>query len=148
MKHQCVRKTCSYSHTTGEGKTIDGFLPFHKFGREKIYSRFSRLRAALSGCPHLKLQNSLSSPGAFAWIHCDGEGTCEESFDKVNLKGGPGTQFGTTDNGECNSLWFMMIEWHDFLHPNWQDKGRLQVIFHAKSSIEECCRKRCDNLIV
>lgn len=87
-------------YTTGEGQISDGLYPFHKFGRDKIYSRFSKLRAALSGCPHLELQNTLSSPGAYAWIHCDGEESCWEVFAKVNLTGFNGTTYGTTGQGQ------------------------------------------------
>lgn len=84
---------------TGEGQGSDGMLLFHKFGRDVIYSRFEKLRAALSGCPHLKLQNPPSSPGAYAWIHCEGEVTCEDVFAKVNLTGFSGKSFGTTEQG-------------------------------------------------
>ena len=87
------------SHKKGEGQGPDGLFPFHKFCRDKIYSRFSELRSAMSGCPCLELQNLIFSPGAYAWIHCHGEETCEEIFDKVNLTGISGDQFGTTAQG-------------------------------------------------
>ena len=73
--------------------------PFHKFGRDKIYWRFSELRIAMSGCPHLELQNPTSSPGAYAWIHCHGEETCQEIFDRVSITGYSGEKFGTTAQG-------------------------------------------------
>jgi hypothetical protein len=81
---------------TGEGQTSDGLLPFHKFGRDVINARIAKLRAALSGCPHLELQNSVTSPGAYAWIYCMGEIPCEDIFAKVNLTGFDGRSFGTT----------------------------------------------------
>lgn len=71
----------------------------HKFGRDAIYGRFSSLKEALLGCPDLKLQNSLTSPGGYAWIHCNGQNSCADIFAKVNVVGIPGSNFGTTDNG-------------------------------------------------
>ena len=89
------------SHKKGEGQGPDGLFPFHKFGRDMLYSRFSKLGYALLGCPHLELQNlnPTTSPGGYAWIHCYGEETCEEIFDKVNLTGISGDLFGTTAQG-------------------------------------------------
>ena len=87
---------------------VNGMLPFHKFGRRKIFSRFSRLRRALRPCQDLELLNPTSSPGGYAWIHCSGRELCAEYFSKVKLAGDSGTYYGGTDRGTWVSvLWHM-----------------------------------------
>ena len=58
---------------------------------------FSRFRTATKDCPHLELMNSVQSPGAYAWIHCDT--SCDDYLAKVNLTGNDGKSFGGTDQG-------------------------------------------------
>lgn len=83
----------------GEMPGNNEMLPFHKFGRDTIYRRFEKLREALQGCPELELQNSLDSPGGYAWVHCHGDNPCATSFNSVNLYGWSGTSFGTSNYG-------------------------------------------------
>ena len=83
----------------GQGLGPSGLLGLHEYGRNVMYSRFDQLNAALTGCPALKLQNSLDSPGAYAWIHCDTGEPCADYFAWVNLSGLNGTEFGTSDKG-------------------------------------------------
>ena len=47
----------------GQGLGPSGLLGLYEYGRNVMYSLFDQLNSALSGCPALKLQNSLDSPG-------------------------------------------------------------------------------------
>ena len=51
-----------------------------KVGHSIVYRCFNQLNVALTDCPALKLQNSLESPVAYAWIHCDTGGPCTDYF--------------------------------------------------------------------
>ncbi len=95
--HYIVKCEVNWCIPAGEEVSADGLLPFHHFGREVIYGRFEQLRTAMKGCLNLELKNSLTSPGAYAWIHCDKP--CDSLINKVNLLGSSGKSYGTSDKG-------------------------------------------------
>ena len=92
------------SSPSGEPRTASGLLPFHAYTRDVMFSRFQRLRSALT-CA--ELTNAPSSPGAYAWIHCssssssNGSTDCGEFFAKEKVVGHSGVGYGATAQCEC-----------------------------------------------
>ena len=85
----------------GEEPGPSGMLPFHEAGHTAMLSHFTQLAAALT-CAKLTNYPS-SSPGAYAWVQCEGSGSCLDFFQRVNLTLEPGTRFGSTN--QCNSYY-------------------------------------------
>lgn len=83
----------------GDNPSPSGLLPFHSATREVLYSRFQQLASVLT-CA--QLTNTLSSPGAYAWVRCAEGVQCMEFFIKVNLTVESGEAFGSTP--QCKKL--------------------------------------------
>jgi len=79
---------------------VTGMLPYHEFGRKKIFTAFSRLSEAMKNCKEIDLLNDVEhSPGAYAWLKCtDGVDCTEKMKELVGIEGLTGTKFGATDN--------------------------------------------------
>ncbi|XP_065896729.1 uncharacterized protein [Dysidea avara] len=79
---------------------VTGMLPYHEFGRKKIFTAFSRLSEAMENCKIIKLLNDGEhSPGAYAWLKCaDGVNCTEKIKELAGIEGLAGTEFGASDN--------------------------------------------------
>ena len=83
---------------------ITGMLPYHQFGREKIFSASSHLSEAIKDCKRMDIQltNDITySPGAYAWLKCaSGVHCADELYKLTGIEGVPGVYFGTTNESE------------------------------------------------
>lgn len=90
-----------YSVNVGETPGPSGMLPFHEAGRTAMLSHFTQPYDALT-CAKLTNFPS-SSHGAYAWVQCEGTGSCFDFFRQVNLTLEAGTGFGGTD--QCKYMY-------------------------------------------
>jgi len=86
---------CWCSSNAGESPGPSGMLPFHEAGRTAMLSHFTQLSNVLT-CAKL---TNFPSPahGAYAWVQCEGTGSCYDFFRQVNLTLEAGTGFGSTN---------------------------------------------------
>ena len=85
---------------------VTGMLPYHQFGREKIFSAFSHLSEAIKDCKGMDIQlmNDITySPGAYAWLKCSSGVQCADELKQLaGIEGTYGTIYGATN--ACEKL--------------------------------------------
>ena len=72
-------------------------LLYHQFGREKIFSAFSRLSEDIKDCKGMEIQlmNDIThSPGAYAWLKC----ASDELKQLAGIEGTVGVDYGASNN--------------------------------------------------
>ena len=83
-------------------------LPYHQFGREKIFSAFSRLSEAIKDCKEMDIQlmNDITySPGAYAWLKCSGGVQCADELKQLaGIEGTSGAIYGASDTCEITII--------------------------------------------
>ena len=82
-------------------------LPYHQFGREKIFSAFSHLSEAIKDCKEMDIQlmNDIThSPGAYAWLKCSSGVQCAVELKQLaGIEGTSGTIYG------ANSVFYYTV---------------------------------------
>ena len=91
-------------HTGETPSPSTGMLPYHEFGREKIFSAFSRLSEAIKDCKGMEIQltNDITySPGAYAWLKCPSGVQCADELKELaGIEGTPGMFYGATNDSK------------------------------------------------
>ena len=99
-----------------------GMLPYHEFGREKIFSAFSRLSEAIKDCKGMEihLTNDITySPGAYAWLKCASGVQCADELKELaGIEGTPGMFYGATNDSK--SIIIITHNTNTCLQPNAQ----------------------------
>ena len=79
-------------------------LPYHQFGREKIFTAFSHLSEAIKDCKGMNIQltNDIThSPGAYAWLKCTSGVQCADELKALaGIEGTPGVYYGATNESK------------------------------------------------
>lgn len=100
---------CSTGETPSPGT---GMLPYHQFGRVKIFSAFSRLSEAIEDCKGIEIQlmNDFTySSGAYAWLKCASGIQCADKLKELaGIEGTPGVNFGSTNDCKFTTLLAML----------------------------------------
>ena len=86
--------------TEEDPSPASGMLPYHEFGRKKIFTAFSRLSEAMKDCTEIDLLNDIEhSPGAYAWMKCaDGVKCLDKVKELTGIEGTSGSGYGATDD--------------------------------------------------
>jgi len=79
-------------------------LPYHQFGRDKIFSAFSQLSEAIRDCKGIDIQlmNDITySPGAYAWLKCANGVQCADKLKQLaSIEGTSGANYGATNDSK------------------------------------------------
>ena len=79
-------------------------LPYHQFGRDRIFSAFSRLSEAIQDCKGMEIQltnDIINSPGAYAWLKCPSGVHCADELKTMaGIEGTSGMNYGATNDSK------------------------------------------------